>query len=73
MNDEMINTFKTLDIFDMLMEYPTAPKSFKDLEAFEESCIKEGFVPLAEFIDEWRVAIQYYIDREHNDSDEFYL
>lgn len=74
MNDLMVDTFKKMDIYRVFEEYSgTAPKSRHELRQFQQSCIKKGYMELSEFIEQWRVALDYYIDREHAEDDEFFI
>ena len=70
----MIESLGDINIFKMFEDYEgVAPKNLEDLIWFEEECIKNGFIVLAELVDGWRTQLEYYKRREHDDSDEFYI
>ena len=74
MNKQMVKTLKKVDLFGQFAKYGgVAPKSLADLEWFKEECIKSGNIETAELITEWKMMLEYYIRREHDDSDNFYL
>lgn len=56
-----------LSVFDVLEQYkdrPNAPKSLADMPAFERLCKREGHYILADYLETWRINLEYHIRRE---------
>lgn len=56
-------------LFNLLNEYknhPLMPKNFEDLLVLEISARKEGFGELADYLENWRMYINYQIRAEWN-------
>ena len=71
MNASMTDTFKEINIYEKFKEYDlVAPKNRQELERFQHDAENMGFTQLAEFIEMWRVALDYYIINEHDNGEE---
>lgn len=45
-------------------DYARAPKSFDELGPFEDQCRVNGFIELADFLEYWRLNLQFHKERE---------
>ena len=53
-----------VNLYSMFEPFQNAPQHLEDLEKFEKQCEEAGFIEAAEYVFEWRVRMQYHIERE---------
>jgi len=61
--------FENFNIFEFFKNWgETAPKNLKDVERLEQAYREENNIKMADLLWEWRVALEYHIYREFDDS-----